>query len=163
MHRSALKGGMRGVGFAALLGLDDFRRDALATGLHAYLLQKKYPHAQIAFSCPRLRPIINNDKIKPLDVHERQLLQVVCAYRLFMPFASITVSSRECARVRDNLMLIAANKISAGVNTGIGAHSKKQELGDEQFEIDDSRSLAEIYDALLKIGLQPVMSEYVYV
>ena len=155
----ALKGGMRGVGFAALLGLDDFRRD----GLHAYLLQKKYPHAEIAFSCPRLRPIINNDKIKPLDVHERQLLQVVCAYRLFMPFASITVSSRECARVRDNLMLIAANKISAGVNTGIGAHSKKQELGDEQFEIDDSRSLAEIYDALLKIGLQPVMSEYVYV
>ena len=127
------------------------------------LLQKKYPHAEIAFSCPRLRPIINNDKIKPMDVHERQLLQVVCAYRLFMPFASITVSSRECARVRDNLMLIAANKISAGVNTGIGAHSKKQELGDEQFEIDDSRSLQEIYDALLKIGLQPVMSEYVYV
>ena len=92
-----------------------------------YLLQKKYPHAEIAFSCPRLRPIINNDKIKPMDVHERQLLQVVCAYRLFMPFASITVSSRECARVRDNLMLIAAKKISAGVNTGIGAHSKKQE------------------------------------
>ena len=159
----ALRGKMRGVGFAALLGLDDFRRDALATGLHAYLLQKKYPHAEIAFSCPRLRPIINNDKIKPMDVHERQLLQVVCAYRLFMPFASITVSSRECARVRDNLMLIAANKISAGVNTGIGAHSKKQELGDEQFEIDDSRSLQEIYDALLKIGMQPVMSEYVYV
>ena len=159
----ALRGKMRGIGFAALLGLDDFRRDALATGLHAYLLQKKYPHAEIAFSCPRLRPIINNDKIKPMDVHERQLLQVVCAYRLFMPFASITVSSRECARVRDNLMLIAANKISAGVNTGIGAHSKKQELGDEQFEIDDSRSLQEIYDALLKIGLQPVMSEYVYV
>ena len=157
----ALRGKMRGVGFAALLGLDDFRRDALATGLHAYLLQKKYPHAEIAFSCPRLRPIINNDKIKPMDVHERQLLQVVCAYR--MPFASITVSSRECARVRDNLMLIAANKISAGVNTGIGAHSKKQELGDEQFEIDDSRSLQEIYDALLKIGMQPVMSEYVYV
>ena len=159
----ALRGKMRGVGFAALLGLDDFRRDALATGLHAYLLQKKYPHAEIAVSCPRLRPIINNDKIKPMDDGRDQLLRVVCASRLFMPFASITVSSRECARVRDNLMLIAANKISAGVNTGIGAHSKKQELGDEQFEIDDSRSLQEIYDALLKIGLQPVMSEYVYV
>ncbi|MGL4665900.1 MAG: 2-iminoacetate synthase ThiH, partial [Clostridium butyricum] len=52
----ALKGGMRGVGFAALLGLDDFRKDAFATGMHAYLLQKKYPHAEIAFSCPRLRP-----------------------------------------------------------------------------------------------------------
>ena len=65
----ALKGGMRGVGFAALLGLDDFRKDALATGYHAYLLQRKYPHAEIAFSCPRLRPIINNDKINPKDVH----------------------------------------------------------------------------------------------
>lgn len=159
----ALRGGMRGVGFAALLGLDDFRRDAFAAGLHAYLVQKQYPHAEIALSCPRLRPIINNEQIKPLDVHERQLLQVVCAYRLFLPFASITVSSRECARVRDNLMLIAANKISAGVNTGIGGHSGAQELGDEQFAIDDGRSLEEIYTALEKLGLQPVMSEYVYV
>lgn len=81
----ALKGGMRGVGFAALLGLDDFRKDAFATGMHAYLLQRKYPQAEIAFSCPRLRPIINNDRINPKDVHEAQLLQVVTAYRLFMP------------------------------------------------------------------------------
>ena len=93
----ALMGGMRGVGFAALLGLSDFRKDAFATGLHAYLLQRKYPHAEIAFSCPRLRPIINNDKINPKDVHEPQLLQVVCAYRIFMPFASITISTRERA------------------------------------------------------------------
>lgn len=158
----ALRGGMRGVGFAALLGLDDFRSDALATGLHAYLLQRKYPHAEISISCPRLRPIINNDKIEPLDVHERQLLQIVCAYRLFLPFASIVVSSRECARVRDNLMLLAANKISAGVSTGIGSHGKDH-LGDEQFEIDDARSLEEIHAALQKRGLQPVMAEYVYV
>ena len=87
----AIMGGMRGVGFAALLGLSDFRRDAFATGMHAYLLQRKYPHAEIAFSCPRLRPIINNDKINPKDVHEPQLLQVVCAYRIFMPYASITI------------------------------------------------------------------------
>ena len=114
-------GGMRGVGFGALLGLDDFRKDAFATGYHAWLLQRKYPHAEIAFSCPRLRPIINNDRINPMDVHERRLLQVVCAYRLFMPFASITVSTRECARVRDNLVGIATTKISAGVSTGIGS------------------------------------------
>ena len=127
----ALKGGMRGVGFAALLGLDDFRKDAFATGMHAYLLQRKYPHAEIAFSCPRLRPIINNDRINPKDVHEAQLLQVVTAYRLFMPFASITVSTRECARVRDNLMNIAATKISAGVSTGIGSHSDDIEESDK--------------------------------
>ena len=100
----ALMGGIRGVGFAALLGLNDFRKDAYATGMHAWLLQRKYPHAEIAFSCPRLRPIINNDKINPRDVHEPQLLQAIAAYRLFMPFASITISSRECARFRDNIV-----------------------------------------------------------
>ena len=104
----ALMGGMRGVAFAALLGLDDFRKDAFATGIHAWLLQRKYPHAEISFSCPRLRPIVNNDKINPKDVHERQLLQVICAYRLFMPFASITISSRERAGFRDNIINIAA-------------------------------------------------------
>ena len=160
----ALKGGMRGVGFAALLGLDDIRKDAFATGVHAYLLQRKYPHAEIAFSCPRLRPIINNDKINPMDVHEAQLLQIVCAYRLFMPFASITVSTRECARVRDNLMNIAATKISAGVSTGIGSHVEEiEDKGDEQFEISDGRNVDEVYHDLLKINLQPVMSDYIYV
>lgn len=158
----ALMGGMRGVGFAALLGLSDFRRDAFATGYHAYLLQRKYPHAEIAFSCPRLRPIINNDKINPKDVHERQLLQVICAYRLFMPFASITISTRERAGFRDNIIRIAATKISAGVSTGIGEHSGESK-GDEQFEISDPRSFDEVYAAIQAQGMQPVMADYLYV
>ena len=160
----ALMGGMRGAGFSALLGLDDFRKDAFATGYHAYLLQRKYPHAEIAFSCPRLRPIINNDRINPMDVHEPQLLQVVCAYRLFMPFASITVSTRECARVRDNLVQISATKISAGVSTGIGSHVDDiEDKGDDQFEISDGCSVDEVYQALLSNNMQPVMSDYIYV
>lgn len=159
----ALMGGMRGVGFAALLGLSDFRKDAFATGIHAYLIQRKYPHAEIAFSCPRLRPIINNEKINPKDVHEPQLLQVICAYRLFMPFASITISTRECQRFRDNIVQIAATKISAGVDVGIGGHSDGEKKGDEQFEISDGRNVKEVYDALCKNGMQPVMSDYIYV
>ncbi|OOM05909.1 2-iminoacetate synthase ThiH [Clostridium saccharobutylicum] len=160
----ALKGGMRGVGFAALLGLDDFRKDAFATGLHAYLLQRKYPHAEIALSCPRLRPIINNDKINPKDVHERQLLQVITAYRIFLPFASITISTRECARFRDNVIGLAATKISAGVSVGIGGHSDNEEAkGDEQFEISDGRTVEEIAQAIDNQGLQFVMSDYIYV
>lgn len=158
----AIRGGMRGVGFAALLGLEDFRKDAFATGMHAYLLQRKYPHAEIAFSCPRLRPIINNDKINPKDVHERQLVQVVSAYRIFMPFASITISTRECERFRNNIINIAATKISAGVSVGIGGHSG-EEKGDEQFEISDGRNVEEVYQAILEKGLQPVMSDYIYV
>jgi 2-iminoacetate synthase len=159
----AIRGGMRGVGFAALLGLDDFRKDAFAVGNHAYLLQRKYPHAEISFSCPRLRPIINNDKINPKDVHERQLLQVMCAYRIFMPFAGLTISTRERAGFRDNVVGMCATKISAGVSTGVGEHSEEKALGDDQFEINDGRSLEEVCAAIKDRGLQPVLNDYVYV
>lgn len=157
----AIMGGMRGVGFAALLGIDDFRKDAFATGLHAWLLQRKYPHTEISLSCPRLRPVINNHKINPRDVGEKELLQIIMAYRLFLPFANITISTRERALFRDNAVKIAANKISASVNVGIGSHSDKK--GDEQFEIDDARDTHEVCEMLKQNGLTPVMSEYIYV
>lgn len=159
----ALMGGMRGVAFAALLGLDDFRKDALGTSMHAYLIQRKYPWAEISISCPRLRPIINNASINPKDVHEKQLLQIMCAYRLFLPFAGMTISTRERAEFRDNVVGLAATKISAGVSTGIGSHSESEDKGDAQFEIADTRGLEEIYDSLKKRGIQPVMNDYVYV
>ncbi|HWQ75746.1 MAG TPA: 2-iminoacetate synthase ThiH [Syntrophomonas sp.] len=160
----AIRGGMRGVGFAALLGLDDFRKDAFATGMHAYLLQRKYPGTEIAFSCPRLRPIINNDKINPKDVHEKQLFQIMCAYRLFMPFAGITISTRERAGFRDHVIGVAATKISAGVSTDIGGHQESvTEKGDAQFEIADTRSVDEVRRAIKEQGLQPVMNDYVFV
>lgn len=159
----AIRGGMRGVAFAALLGLDDFRTDAFATGVHAYLLQRKYPHAEISFSCPRLRPIVNNDKINPRDVHEKQLLQVMTAFRIFMPFAGLTISTRERAGFRDNVIGMCATKISAGVSTGIGSHTEEDSLGDNQFEISDGRTLGEVCGAIRSRGLQPVMNDYVYV
>ncbi len=165
----ALMGGMRGVGFSALLGLADFRKDALATALHAYYLQRKYPHAEFSLSCPRLRPIINNDKINPLDVHERELCQVLCAYRIFMPFIGLTVSSREQKHFRDGIVKIAATKVSAGVSTGIGDHEAKysgkdeDDAGDEQFEIADSRNFEQMYSDISDEGLQPVLNDYVYV
>ena len=159
----AILGGMRGVAFAALLGLDDFRKDAFAAGVHAYLIQRKYPHAEISFSCPRLRPIINNDKINPRDVHERQLLQVMTAFRIFMPFAGLTISTRERAGFRDNVIGMCATKISAGVSTGIGSHTDDESLGDDQFEINDGRTLGEVCAAIRGRGLQPVMNDYVYV
>ncbi len=165
----ALRGGMRGAGFSALLGLSDYHKDALATGLHVYYLQRKYPQAELSLSCPRLRPIINNDKINPLDVSERVLCQILCAYRLFLPFAGITVSSRESARFRNGIAKIAATKISAGVSTGIGDHESKYEgkddenAGDEQFEIQDQRSLHQMYDDMKGEGLQPVLNDYLYV
>lgn len=166
----ALRGGMRGVAFSALLGLSDFRKDALASALHVYYLQRKYPHAEMSLSCPRLRPIINNDKINPLDVHEKQLCQIICAYRIFLPFVGITVSSRESASFRDGIVKIAATKVSAGVSNGIGDHDSKyngkeneEPQGDEQFEINDSRSLDKMYQDIAEEGLQPVLNDYLYI
>ena len=166
----ALMGGMRGVAFSALLGLSDFRKDALASALHVYFLQRKYPHAEMSLSCPRLRPIINNDKINPLDVGESELCQVLCAYRIFLPFVGITVSSRESAEFRNGIVKIAATKVSAGVSTGIGDHESKYTgketddiQGDEQFEIDDNRSLDKMYRDMASEGLQPVLNDYLYV
>lgn len=165
----ALRGGMRGVGFSALLGLSDFRKDALATALHVYWLQRKYPYAEMSLSCPRLRPIINNDKINPLDVHEKQLCQILCAYRIFLPFAGITVSSRESATFRNGIVKICATKVSAGVSTGVGDHEEKytgkqsnEKEGDEQFEIEDGRSLEKMYEDIAEEGLQPVLNDYLY-
>ena len=165
----AILGGMRGVAFSALLGLSDFRKDALATGLHAYYLQRQYPHIECSLSCPRLRPIINNEGIHPQDVGEQQLCQILCAYRIFLPFAGITVSSRESKQFRDGIVKIAATKVSAGVSTGIGDHESKyngesaEETGDEQFEIDDNRSFSQMYHDIEKEGLQPVINDYIYV
>ena len=157
----ALMGGMRGVAFGALLGLDDFRKDAFATGLHARLIQHKYPHAEISFSTPRLRPYINNEENNPKDVHEPQLLQVMMAYRLFLPYAGITISTRERAGFRDNVIGLAATKISAGVSVGVGGHEEEAK-GDEQFEISDPRSVAEVDAAIRAHGLQPVYSDYLW-
>ncbi len=179
----ALMGGMRGVAFAALLGLSDFRKDAFATGLHAYYLQRKYPHAEISFSCPRLRPIVTLEEgkedgehlsekevvpvVEPLggkEVSERELLQIMCAYRLFLPFAGMTISTRERAEFRDHVIGMAATKISAGVSTGIGSHSEEvKEQGDSQFEIADNRDMNEVVEAIREQGLQPVTNDYVYV
>ena len=124
----------------------------------------------MSLSCPRLRPIINNDKINPLDVGEKQLCQIICAYRIFLPFVGITVSSRESAEFRNGIVKIAATKVSAGVSTGIGDHESKYTgkeddsvKCDEQFEIDDNRSFETMYKDMSGEGLQPVLNDYVYV
>lgn len=166
----ALLGGMRGVAFSALLGLADFRKDAFASAFHACYLQRKYPYAEISLSCPRLRAIKNNNRIDSDEINEKQLCQVLCAYRIFLPFAGITVSSRESEEFRNGIVKIAATKVSAGVSTGIGDHESKYtgkesggEKGDEQFEINDKRSFKKMYCDLSADGLQPVLNDYLYV
>ena len=94
---------------------------------------------------------------------------MLCAYRIFLPYVGITVSSREQKHFRDGIVKIAATKVSAGVSTGIGDHESKYEgkesedAGDEQFEISDGRSFDEMYRDMSGEGLQPVLNDYVYV
>ncbi len=165
----ALRAGMRGVTMSALLGLADWRKDALASALHVYYLQRKFPAAEFSLSCPRLRPTVNNETLRPQGVGEAELCQLLCAYRLFLPYVDITVSSRERAGFRNGIMNICATKVSAGVSTGIGDHAEKysgetpDDAGDEQFDIADSRSLDAMVRAIKNMGLQPVLNEYLYV
>ena len=94
----------------------------------------------------------------------------MCAYRIFLPFAGITVSSRESKEFRNGIVKIAATKVSAGVSTGIGDHESKYTgkesdsvEGDEQFEINDTRSIDAMYNDLSVEGMQPVLNDYLYV
>ena len=159
----AIKGGMRGVSFGVLFGLSDFRQDAFATGLHAMFLQQKYPHAEISLSVPRMRAFPSETLGLPLNlqclVNERQLLQILLAYRIFMPFATITISTREQPTFRDNVMGLVATKMSAEVKTSVGGHFEMK--GDEQFTIADTRTVKEIHEMLQNRGLQPVYTDYI--
>ena len=158
----AIRGGMRGVSFGALFGLGDQYIDAYCAGLHAYLLQRKYPHAEISLSVPRMRAFENHPEGAQNKVGERRLLQFMLAYRLFMPFAGMTISTRERPGFRDAVSGMCATRISAGVKVGVGGHESEQK-GGEQFVISDPRSVDEIHKMLRSRGLQPVYTDYIRV
>ena len=112
---------MRGVNIGALLGLDDWRRDAFLTGLHANWLQERHPGVETAVSVPRMRPHAGSfDETRP--VHDRDLVQIILALRLFLPMSGITVSTRERPDLRDRLIPLGVTKLSAGVSTAVGGH-----------------------------------------
>lgn len=156
----ALKNGFRGAGFAALLGLSDFRKDALATGLHLSKVQKTYPESELSFSVPRLRPVAG--KLGEFNhlVSDKDLVQIMCAYRLFVPQAQITVSSRESVAFRNAVMDICATKVSAGVQVDVGGHAEKNKSS-EQFDINDGRSVKEMHEAIQARGLQVVYRDHI--
>ncbi len=156
----AARAGMRSVNIGALLGLDQWRRDAFYTGLHADWLQKTYPGVDIAVSAPRMRPHEGSFN----DIHpasERDLVQYIQALRLYLPTAGITLSTRERPFLRDRLIGLGITKISAGVSTAVGGHvHAKQELAEghdtAQFEIADTRDVDQMIAAIEAQGYQPV-------
>lgn len=151
--------GIRTMGIGALLGLDDWRTEAFFTGVHAHYLQRRFPEAELSVSLPRLRPHVGN--FQPVSaVSERQLVQIMLAMRLFLPRVGITISTRERQEFRDHLIGLGVTKLSAGVSTAVGGHQVHHDAAVGQFEIADSRSVAEMRQAIKGLGYQPVLKDW---
>lgn len=152
------KAGMRVVNIGALLGLGDWRKDALLTGLHAKYLMDRYPEVDIAVSLPRMRP--HAGEFQPTSiVSDRDMVQFMLALRIFLPRLGITVSTRESADFRENILPLGVTKMSAGVTTAVGGHTQDDDqVG--QFEISDDRSVEEMCEMLRAHGYQPVFKDW---
>jgi len=155
---SACRAGMRAVNVGALLGLDDWRRDAFFTALHADYLLERYPETEIGVSLPRMRPHVGG-YTPDFIVEDRHIVQIMTALRLFMPRAGITISTRENAWFRDRLLPLGVTRMSAGSCTAVGGRT---DLGEStgQFEISDERSVPEMVAMLRRSGWQPVYQDW---
>lgn len=160
----ALLGNMRGVGFGCLFGLADPIMDSFLLACHASLIQQKYPHGEIAISLPRIRPSKGVDDSQFNLISDKKLFQIMLAMRLYLPYASITISTRESREFRDLAIQYGATKVSASVSTGVGERKKynKSDIEDEQFEINDHRSYSEIDKDFSAMGYTTVLSDYIF-
>ncbi|RXJ01335.1 2-iminoacetate synthase ThiH [Anaerobacillus alkaliphilus] len=150
--------GIRQINVGALLGLDEWRREAYFAAMHAHYLQSKYLDAEISLSLPRIRPHLGDYQPKSI-VEDRHLVQAITAFRLFLPRSGITLSTREPEYLRDNLIYLGVTKMSAGAKTEVGGYSQC-ETGTAQFQISDERSLVEIQKMIREKGYQPVLKDW---
>ncbi len=158
----AARAGMRAVNVAALLGFDDWRRDAFFTGLHAWWLQRRYPHLEIGLSLPRLRPCKGDEKksYAQQSVEDKHLVQALLALRLFLPEVGITLSTRESATLRDHMLPLGVTRLSAGVTTAVGGHVLQNANNVPQFSIADERSVDAVAAMLRTKGYQAVYKDW---
>ncbi|MCL6560115.1 MAG: 2-iminoacetate synthase ThiH [Firmicutes bacterium] len=155
----ACRAGMRAVNVGALLGLHDWRTEAFFTGLHADYLQKEFPDVEVSISPPRMRPHLGGFPPR-VKVTDKNLVQYMVAFRLFMPRGGITISTRERAEFRDRLVRLGATRMSAGSCTAVGGRTSGEATG--QFEISDERNVAAMAKMLYEQGYQPVYKDWQY-
>lgn len=150
--------GIHKMGLGVLLGLEDWRVDSFFNALHIDYLQRKYWQTKYSVSFPRLRPA--QGIIEPNFIMEdRDLLQLICAYRLWNPDLEISVSTREREVFRNHIIAIAATTMSAASKTNPGGYVvDPQSL--EQFEISDERSMEEIRNIIQQAGYEAVMKDW---
>jgi 2-iminoacetate synthase len=173
--------GFRRLGIGALFGLCAWQEEAIALGAHTEYLLKHCWQAQLTVSLPRLRPAAGEFE-PPFSMTDRELAQLICAFRITFPEVGIVLSTRERAALRDALAPLGVTMMSAGSHTEPGGytHQGTDELhrtvrgrivapefenGEEmvatgQFEISDGRSPAEVADALRRRGFEPVWKDW---
>lgn len=150
--------GMRTINIGPLLGLADWRTESFVAAVHASYLQDRFPEAEISLSVPRMRPHLGGYQ-PGFPVGDPELVQIAMAFRLFLPRAGIAVSTRESARMRDNLIRLGITKMSAGSCTSVGGHTDPiAQTG--QFEISDHRSVDEMRQAISQQGYNPIFKDW---
>ena len=154
----AAAAGMRSLGIGALLGLDEWRCDAFYTALHAHWLQNAWPSVECSVSVPRLRPSASHFT-DICQISDRDMAQYISALRCFMPRLGITLSTRESAALRDNLLPLGVSRMSAGVSTAVGTRAGGYS-GDGQFRIADTRGVRELSEDLARLGYQAVLKDW---
>lgn len=154
-----LKAGMRSIGLGALLGLSDFREDAFFVAMHGRYLLKKYPHVELSFGPPRIRPCVGGlEDIK--DITDRNLVQVMLAYKLFYPQGGLNITTREDNELRKSLIPLGVTKMSAGVSTEVGGRTLN-DFGEAQFNISDESTTEEVKELIKECGYQPIFKDWV--
>jgi len=152
------KAGIHKIGLGVLIGLEDWRTDSFFTALHLQYLEKTYWQTRYSLSFPRLRPCAGGLMPKAV-MNDRELVQLICAYRLLSAEVEISLSTRESPRFRDHVIQLGITTMSAGSRTNPGGYT----MGDdslEQFEISDERSPAIIAEMLRTNGYEAVWKDW---
>jgi 2-iminoacetate synthase len=156
---SIAQAGMREIGIGVLLGLSDWRLETLALAEHAHYLMNRYWKSRVSFSFPRLRPAKNVDRTQFSLLSDKNLVQMIIALRLCFADAGLVLSTREGAELRDHLIEVGVTKVSAGSKTCPGGYSQPTNAI-EQFEIDDTRSPAQVAGMIRAHGFEPVWKDW---
>ncbi|RZK54983.1 MAG: 2-iminoacetate synthase ThiH [Hymenobacter sp.] len=150
--------GIHKMGLGVLIGLEDWRTDCFYTALHLDYLERTYWQSKYSLSFPRLRPA--EGLLQPKVVmSDRELVQLICAYRLLNEEVELSLSTRESPTFRDQVIKLGITNISAGSKTNPGGYAVAPESL-EQFEISDERSPAEVAAMLRRQGYEPVWKDW---
>ncbi len=145
------------INLGALLGLYDWRFDALALSTHVTYLQRRFWQTKYSVSFPRINDVLGG--YKPLyPVSDMALVQLITSFRMIYPDLGITLSTREPSALRDQLIPLGITTMSAESDTSPGGYTNQDH--EKQFEISDGRSFETIKQVLRSKGYDPVQKDW---